>query len=126
MMSARAGLASLSLIVFMLRRRNTPRRLGDVYRRSGLRRCCRMVGERRGDWGRVGRLRLIQDPRQETTDVLKIERTKARHPTRGIEIPCILRQADEIADGGISCPSLAKRRARQLQRHARREESRDV
>ena len=83
MMAARAGLASLSLIVFMLRRRNTSRRLGDVYRRSDLRRCCRMVCERRGDWGRVGRLRLIQDLRQETTDVLKIERTKARHPTSG-------------------------------------------
>ena len=108
MMPARAGPASLSLIVFMLRRSNTSRRVSEVYRRSGFCRCCRMVCERRGGRGRVGRLRLIQDLRHETTDLLKIERAKARHPIRGIEIPCILRQADEIAYSRISRPSPAK------------------
>src|SRR5271165_7373776 len=71
-------------------------------------------------------MRLVQKLRHESTDVLDTQRTKARHPIRGIEIPSVLRQADEIADGGISCPSPAKRRACQLQRHIRRKESLDI
>jgi len=126
MMAARPGFARLYLIVFMLRRSNTSRRLGDVNRWSGLRRCCRMVCKRRGGSGRLGRLRLIQELRHEATDLLKLQRAETGHRTWRIEIPRIFRQADEIADGGISCPGPAKRRACQLRRHIRRKQSFNV
>ena len=126
MMAAGARLVRFSLIIFVLRCSNTLRRLYDWGYYSGLRRRYRSVHNRDGGGGRIRHLRLTQHLGRESTDLLKIKRAKARHPIRGIEIPRILRQADEIADRGISCPGPAKRRKRQLRRHAGREESLDV
>src|SRR5215467_16383322 len=126
MMAATTALASFSLFVFVLRRGNTFPRLDSRDHWTGLRQCWRIGCNRGGGGGRIGRPRYVQDLSHNSADLLEIQRAEARHPIRGIEIPRILRQADEIADRGISGPGPAQRRKRQLRRYAGREESLDI
>src|SRR5215472_1009034 len=108
MMAATTALASFSLFVFVLRRGNTFPRLDSRDHWTGLRQCWRIDCNRGGGGGRIGRPRFVQELSHNSADLLDIQRAKARHPIRSIEIPRILRQADEIPDRRIRGPGARK------------------
>jgi len=89
MMTAWTALARFSLAIFMLRCGNTFPRLANRNRRTGLRRHYPSALNRGGS-GRIGRPWIVQELSRQPTDLLKIERAKARYPAWRIEIPCIL------------------------------------
>ena len=55
-----------------------------------------------------------------------LERTEARHGGGIGEVPLVLGDADEIANGGIGRPGAPQRRLGQVRRHARLQEGADV
>lgn len=68
------------------------------------------------------------DPLKERCQLLlgTVERTKARHGVRVVEVPCVFRKPDEVADRRIGLPSATKRRTAQILWNTLAQERRDV
>ena len=115
-----------SLSIFALYLSNTFALLDNRRQRKTLRRCRRTVCKRGCGEEGIDQPRLAQELSRQLADFVQTQRTKAGDPVQAIEIPSILRQADEVADRRIGCPGPAKRRARQVQRYSRRKEWLDV
>ena len=75
-----------------------------------------------------GATRPPDNPVKERTKLFlrTIERPEAGHGVRVVEVPCVLRETDEVPNGGVGGPGATKRRTAQFRRDAVAQECRYV